>query len=76
MIFGMYVKSKTLVLHCFFFIGFVQFVFLSQVGPRDQTSEGFGAQHGPESDLWSDISDPKIDNNSGSKKQRVQCREK
>ena len=25
-------------------IGFVQFVFLSQVGPRDQTSEVFGPQ--------------------------------
>ena len=46
----------------------MQLVFLSQVGPRDQTSEVFGAQHGLESELWSDISGPKIDNTSGSKK--------
>ena len=51
-----------------FFCDFVQFVFLSQVGPRDQTSEVFGPQNGPESELWSVISGPKIDKNSGSKK--------
>ena len=51
-----------------FFDGFVQIVFFQKVRPRDQTSLVFGAQHGPESELWSDISGPKIDKNSGSKK--------
>ena len=66
MISGRSVKSKT-IKNRWFFIGFVQFVFLSQVGPRDQTSEVFGPQNGPESELWSDNSGPKIDKNSGSK---------
>ena len=67
MISGRSVKSKT-IKNQSFFNGFVQFVFLSQVGPRDQTSKVLGAQNGPESELWSDISGPKIDKNSGSKK--------
>ena len=45
-----------------------QFVFLSQVRRWDQTNQVFGAQNGPESELWSDKSAPKIDKNSGSKK--------
>ena len=52
----------------------MQFVFLSQVGPRDQTSEVFGRQNGPESELWSDISGPKIDKNSVSKKKGPKSR--
>ena len=71
MICGRYVKSKTLVLH-WFFNGFVQIVFFQKVEPRDQTSEVFGAQNGPESELWADISGPKIDKNSGLKKRGSQ----
>jgi len=33
-----------------------------------EKSEVFGPQNGPESELWSDISGPKIDKNSRSKK--------
>ena len=69
MISGRSVKSKTITNNWFLY-GFVQFVFLSQVGPRDQTSEVFGPQNGPESELWSDISGPKIDKNSVSKTKR------
>ena len=71
MIFGRYVKSKTLVLH-WFFNGFVQIVFFQKVGPQDQKSKVFGAQNDPESELWADISGPKIDKNSGLKKRGSQ----
>ena len=71
MICGRYVKSKTYVLH-WFFNGFVQIVFFQKVGPQDQQSSVFGAQNDPESELWADISGPKIDENSGSKKKGSQ----
>ena len=71
MIFGRYVKSKTYVLH-WFFNGFVQIVFFPKVAPQDQKRSVFGAQNGPESELWADISGPKIDKNSGLKKRGSQ----
>ena len=73
MIYGRYVRSKTYVLH-WFFNGFVQIVFFQKVGPQDQQSSVFGAQNDPESELWADISGPKIDENSGLKKEGPKSR--
>ena len=71
MICGRYIASKTYVLQLFF-NGCVQIVFFQKAEPRDQKSEVFGAQNGPESELWADISAPKIDKNSGLKKRGSQ----
>ena len=63
-------EGKPLIFHSALLVE--KIVFFQKVGPREQTSEVFGRQNGSESDLWDDISGPKIDKNSGLKKRGSQ----